>query len=99
MPPYSLNINGESISVDVDADTPLLWILREMVGLTGTKYSCGQGICGACTVLLDGSAVRSCILPVSEVGSQEITTIEGLSPSGDHPLQKAWLTEGVSQCG
>lgn len=99
MPPFSLNINGESRSVDVDADTPLLWILREMVGLTGTKYSCGQGVCGTCTVLLDGKAVRSCILPISEVGSQEITTIEGLSLSGDHPLQKAWLAEDVSQCG
>jgi isoquinoline 1-oxidoreductase alpha subunit len=99
MPPISLNINGESRTVDVDPDTPLLWVLREAVGLTGTKYSCGLGICGACTVLLDGKAARSCILPVSEVGRREITTVEGLSPAGDHPLQKAWLAEDVSQCG
>ena len=99
MPQFSLNVNGELRTVDVDGDMPLLWVLREVLALTGTKYSCGLGICGSCTVLLDGKAVRSCTLPVSDVGSQQITTIEGLSASGDHPLQQAWLAEDVSQCG
>ena len=99
MPQFSLNVNGELRTVDVDGDMPLLWVLREVFALTGTKYSCGLGICGSCTVLLDGKAVRSCTLPVSDVGSQQITTIEGLSASGDHPLQQAWLAEDVSQCG
>jgi len=99
MASFSLSVNGEAKTVDVDSDTPLLWVLRDALGMTGTKYSCGIGLCGACTVLLDGKASRSCNLPVSEVGSREITTIEGLSANGDHPLQSAWIEENVSQCG
>jgi len=95
-----LNINGKSVDIDVDGATPLLWVLREQAGLTGTKYSCGIGICGACTVHIDGAAVRSCVMPVSGVKpSQKITTIEGLSKDGDHPLQQAWLELDVPQCG
>ena len=95
-----LNVNGETIDTDVDGSTPLLWVLREQLGLTGTKYSCGIGLCGACTVLVDGEAVRSCVVPVSAVGAtQRITTIEGLSADGDHPLQQAWLELDVPQCG
>ena len=95
-----LNVNGETIDTDVDGSTPLLWVLREQLGLTGTKYSCGIGLCGACTVLVDGEAVRSCVVPVSAVGAkQQITTIEGLSADGGHPLQQAWLELDVPQCG
>lgn len=94
-----LIVNGEGYTVDADPDTPLLWVLRDTLGLTGTKYSCGQGLCGACTVHLDGEATRSCTIPVSEVAGREITTIEGLSPDGDHPLQRAWIAERVPQCG
>jgi len=95
-----LKINGELVDIDVDDSTPLLWVLREQLGLTGTKYSCGIGICGACTVHIDGEAVRSCMLPVSAFNaSQEILTIEGLSADGSHPLQKAWLELDVPQCG
>ncbi len=95
-----LNINGDLVEVEVNEATPLLWVLREQVGLTGTKYSCGIGICGACTVLVDGKAVRSCVVPVSALNaSQEIVTIEGLSPDGSHPLQKAWTELDVPQCG
>ena len=95
-----LKINGELVEVDVEASTPLLWVIREQLGLTGTKYSCGIGLCGACTVHIDGAAVRSCIVPVSSVSpSQEIVTIEGLSPQGDHPLQQAWEELDVPQCG
>jgi len=86
-----LTINGKTHDVNVDPDTPLLWVIREQVGLTGTKYGCGVAQCGACTVHLDGEPIRSCSLPVSAVGAdQKITTIEGLSPDGSHPLQKAW---------
>ena len=95
-----LKINGKIVDIDVDATTPLLWVLREQLGLTGTKYSCGIGLCGACTVHLDGAAVRSCVIPVSALtASQEITTIEGLSTDGSHPLQKAWQELDVPQCG
>ena len=95
----TLNINGEKKQVDVDPTTPLLWVLREDVELVGTKYGCGMSQCGACTVHLNGAAVRSCVLPVSAVANQPITTIEGLSEDGDHPVQKAWLEEDVAQCG
>lgn len=99
MTPITLTVNGQSQTVDVDPDTPLLWVLRDALGLTGTKYSCGQGLCGACTVHLDGEAVRSCRVPVSDVRDRQITTIEGLSPDGGHPLQQAWSAEKVVQCG
>jgi isoquinoline 1-oxidoreductase alpha subunit len=95
----SLNVNGQAHTVEVSPDTPLLWVLRDSLGLTGTKYGCGIGACGACTVHLDGEAVCSCTLPVGQVGERTITTIEGLSPNGDHPLQRAWIEEKVSQCG
>jgi len=96
----TLNINGERVEVDVDASTPLLWVVREQLGLTGTKYSCGIGICGSCTVHVDGAAVRSCTLPVSELAEgQEILTIEGLSANNDHPVQRAWAELDVPQCG
>ena len=95
----TLNINGEKKQVDVDPNTPLLWVLREDLDLVGTKYGCGMSQCGACTVPLNGAAVRSCVFPVSAVANQPITTIEGLSEDGDHPVQKAWLEEDVAQCG
>ena len=95
-----LNINGKLVDIDVDGSTPLLWVLREQLGLTGTKYSCGIGICGSCTVHINGEAVRSCIVPVSTLkASEAITTIEGLSPDGTHPLQQAWEELDVPQCG
>lgn len=95
-----LKINGKLVDIDVDGATPLLWVLREQLGLTGTKYSCGIGLCGACTVHVDGDAVRSCLVPVSTLSAtQEITTIEGLSADGNHPLQRAWLELDVPQCG
>ncbi len=96
-----LNVNGKSHEVDADPDTPLLWVIRELVGLTGTKYGCGVAPCGACTVHIDGVATRSCSLPVREVkADQKIVTIEGLSPDGmSHPLQKAWIELDVPQCG
>ena len=94
-----LNVNGGILTVDVSPDTPLLWVLRDTLGLTGTKYSCGIGECGTCTVHLDGEAFRSCTVPVSQAADKAITTIEGLSPSGDHPLQEAWIAENVPQCG
>ena len=99
MSPTTLTVNGETFSVEVRPDTPLLWVLRDKLGLTGTKYSCGEGLCGACTVHMDGEAVRSCVTPVSAVASRAITTIEGLAVDGDHPLQLAWITENVPQCG
>ena len=95
-----LNVNGRVVEVTADPDTPLLWAIRDHVGLTGTKYGCGVAQCGSCTVHLDGAGVRSCVLPVSAVQpSQKITTIEGLSAKGDHPLQKAWVQLDVPQCG
>ncbi|MCP4399716.1 MAG: (2Fe-2S)-binding protein, partial [bacterium] len=95
----TLNVNQKTYEVDVEPDTPLLWVLRDMLGLTGTKYSCGIGLCGTCTILLNGKAVRSCVLPVSNAQGAEITTIEGLSEDRSHPVQQAWLEEEVSQCG
>jgi aerobic-type carbon monoxide dehydrogenase small subunit (CoxS/CutS family) len=94
-----LNINGSDHSVDVEADTPLLWVLRDELQMTGTKFGCGLGLCGACTVLLNGKTVRSCVVPVSSVAGQPITTIEGLSKDKSHPVQKAWIAESVPQCG
>ena len=95
-----LNINGRMHDVQVDGDTPLLWVIREQIGLTGTKYGCGIAACGACTVHVDGVATRSCSMPVSAVTeAQKITTIEGLSPDGSHPVQKAWVALDVPQCG
>jgi isoquinoline 1-oxidoreductase alpha subunit len=99
MPTYSLKINGQTRQVEVDAATPMLWVLREHLNMPGTKYGCGVAMCGACTIHLNGSAVRSCQLPVSAVGNNEITTIEGLSAKGDHPVQVAWLDLDVAQCG
>jgi len=99
MASFTLNINGEQKQVDVAPSTPLLWVLRDHLDLVGTKYGCGIAQCGACTVHLNGNAVRSCSLPVSAVTSQEIVTIEGLSEKGDHPVQKAWLEVDVPQCG
>jgi aerobic-type carbon monoxide dehydrogenase small subunit (CoxS/CutS family) len=96
---FNLNINGETKEVDVDPATPMLWVLRDHIKLVGTKYGCGIAQCGACTVHLGDNAVRSCQLPVSAVGEQKITTIEGLSEHGDHPVQKAWLEIDVPQCG
>ena len=96
---FNLKINGEQKKVDVDPNTPLLWVIREDLNLVGTKYGCGVSQCGACTVHLNDAAVRSCVLPVSAVANQPITTIEGLSNEGDHPVQKAWIEEDVSQCG
>ena len=96
---FNLKINGEEREVDVDPNTPLLWVIREDLNLVGTKYGCGVSQCGACTVHLNDAAVRSCVLPVSAVANQPITTIEGLSYEGDHPVQKAWIEEDVSQCG
>ena len=96
----TLTVNGRVMSHDADADTPLLWVLREQLGLTGTKYGCGVAQCGACTVHIDGVPTRSCVRPASTVGAAEkITTIEGLSPDGQHPLQKAWIQLDVPQCG
>lgn len=96
---FTLNINGKDKQVDVDPSTPLLWVLRDHLDMVGTKYGCGIAQCGACTVHLNGNAVRACSLPVSAVSSQKITTIEGLSENGDHPVQKAWLDVDVPQCG
>jgi isoquinoline 1-oxidoreductase subunit alpha len=92
-------VNGSAKIADVDDDTPLLWILRDSLGLTGTKYGCGIGVCGACTVLEDGKAVRSCQIPAAHAGGRAFTTIEGLSPDANHPCQRAWLEENVAQCG
>lgn len=99
MPLYKLLVNGKTHEVDVAEDTPLLWVLRDHLGLVGTKYGCGIAQCGACTVHFDGVATRSCVLPVSAIGAAKITTIEGLSVTGDHPLQKAWDEVDVPQCG
>jgi aerobic-type carbon monoxide dehydrogenase small subunit (CoxS/CutS family) len=95
----SLKVNGRRYEVEVPAGTPLLWVIRENLGLTGTKYGCGMAQCGACTVHVNGQAVRSCVTPVSSVVAKEIVTIEGLSPDGSHPVQQAWIAEDVPQCG
>jgi isoquinoline 1-oxidoreductase alpha subunit len=95
----SFTLNGRQVSVDAAANTPLLWVIRDHVGLTGTKYGCGAGLCGACTVHLDGKAVRSCQTQVSDVTNKTVVTIEGLSPNASHPLQKAWVALEVPQCG
>src|SRR5216117_2809752 len=99
MPPIVLTVNGKRQSVDVAPDTPLLWVLRDNLGLTGTKFGCGIAQCGACTVHVDGEAVRSCVMPVSAVATHPITTIEGLSTPSTHRVQKAWVAEDVPQCG
>ena len=99
MPRYSLNVNGKLHSIEAPADMPLLWALRDLIGLTGTKYGCGEGICGACTVHQDGRAVRACQVTVAQAGRSQFTTIEGLSADGSHPCQRAWLAEDVAQCG
>ena len=96
---HRLVVNGTPRETEASADTPLLWILRESLGLTGTKFGCGAGLCGACTVHVDGEAVRSCSVPVESVGGAAITTIEGLSSDRSHPVQKAWIAEQVPQCG
>ena len=96
---FTLNVNGQEHEVDVHEDTPLLWVLRDSLGLVGTKFGCGIGQCGACTVHLNGNRVRSCRLPISNVGDQNVTTIEGLSANGDHPVQQAWQEIDVPQCG
>lgn len=95
----SFTTNGKSVSVETPSDTPLLWVIRDTLGMTGTKFGCGMAQCGACTVHLDGNPVRSCVTPVSAVAGKNVTTIEGLSPNGEHPLQKAWVKEQVPQCG
>ena len=94
-----LTVNGVAREVDADDDMPLLWALRDLLGLTGTKYGCGEALCGACTVHLDGHPVRSCVTPLRRAAGHAVTTIEGLSPTGDHPLQRAWVELGVPQCG
>jgi len=99
MTTYTLNINGREYRTDVAPDTPLLWVLRDHLGLVGTKYGCGIAACGACTVHLDGNPIRSCIQPVSSIGNARVTTIEGLSEKGDHPVQLAWDEVDVPQCG
>jgi isoquinoline 1-oxidoreductase alpha subunit len=95
----TLNVNGKDVNVNVEDDMPLLWALRDELGLTGTKYGCGIAMCGACTVHVDGQPVRSCVMPTSAVAGKKITTIEGLSPNGTHPVQKAWVKLQVPQCG
>jgi len=99
MSKFTLTINGKQHQVDVDPSTPMLWVLRDHLDMLGTKYGCGIAQCGACTIHLNGTATRACQLPVSAVGSSEITTIEGISENGDHPVQKAWLEHDVPQCG
>jgi isoquinoline 1-oxidoreductase subunit alpha len=96
---FTLNVNGSDRSVEVDADTPLLWVLRDELALTGTKFGCGLGLCGACSVLLNGKVVRSCVVPVRAVAGQSVVTIEGLSKDKSHPVQRAWIAENVPQCG
>jgi len=95
----TLRVNGQDHQVDAEPDMPLLWVIRDLLGLTGTKYGCGEALCGACTVHLDGETVRACVTPVRRAANRSITTIEGLSANGDHPLQKAWVELGVPQCG
>jgi isoquinoline 1-oxidoreductase alpha subunit len=95
----TLKVNGKEVSVEADPSTPLLWVLREKLGLLGTKFGCGQGLCGACTVHINGTAVRSCLTPVAAATNNEVTTIEGLSPDNSHPVQRAWLEADAPQCG
>ncbi|MGZ7079845.1 MAG: (2Fe-2S)-binding protein [Thermoanaerobaculia bacterium] len=97
--PTRLTVNGKVVQVGAAPDTPLLWVLRDELGMTGTKFGCGRGLCGSCTVLANGEAIRSCSTALSDVKTRKITTIEGLSPDGTHPLQKAWIAENVPQCG
>ena len=99
MAKFKLKVNGKSLEVDVDPSTPVLWVIRDHLNLLGTKYGCGIAQCGACTIHMNGAAVRSCVLPVSSVGDSELTTIEGISENADHPVQKAWLEHDVPQCG
>ncbi|MGB8674871.1 MAG: (2Fe-2S)-binding protein, partial [Candidatus Acidiferrales bacterium] len=99
MDSISIAVNGKHHSVEVAPDTPLLWVLRDTLGLTGTKFGCGQSLCGACTVHVEGEATRSCVTRISSVAGRNITTIEGLSPDGHHPVQAAWLEVQVPQCG
>ncbi|HYX31761.1 MAG TPA: (2Fe-2S)-binding protein [Oligoflexus sp.] len=94
-----LTVNGREMDTDLDPDMPLLWVLRDVMGLTGTKFGCGKALCGACTVHLDGAVVRSCVTPIRAASGHKVTTIEGLSTDGSHPLQKAWVAYGVPQCG
>jgi isoquinoline 1-oxidoreductase subunit alpha len=95
----TIEVNGASKQIDIESDTPLLWVLRDIVGLTGTKFGCGIAQCGACTVHIDGSPMRSCLVPIGALGGAKITTIEGLSPDNSHPVQRAWIAEDVPQCG
>ena len=99
MPHYSLSVNGQLHDVEAPAEMPLLWVLRDVLNLTGTKYGCGMSLCGSCTVHLDGEAVRSCQTSISSVGKKKVVTIEGLAPDASHPLQRAWIEEQVPQCG
>jgi len=99
MASFTLTVNGRKVTAEADPATPLLWVLRDTLGLTGTKFGCGASLCGACTVHLDGRAIRSCVTPISEAADKSITTIEGLSSNRSHPLQKAWIAEDVPQCG
>ncbi|MBI3003931.1 MAG: (2Fe-2S)-binding protein [Ignavibacteriales bacterium] len=99
MSSFTLTVNGKKHTVDVDPDTPLLWVLRDSIGLTGTKYGCGQGYCGSCTVHVDGEAIRSCTMAIESLSDKKVTTIEGLSPNSSHPIQQAWIAHDVPQCG
>ena len=99
MPKFKINVNGKTHKVKVDADMPLLWVLRDELGYTGTKYGCGRGLCGSCTLHLDGEATRACMTPIENANESTITTIEGLSEDNSHPIQKAWINHEVSQCG
>lgn len=99
METFQITVNGKKQDVTADPEMPLLWVIRDLLAMKGTKFGCGQALCGACTVLVDNEAVRSCSYPISQVGDQKITTIEGLSEDGDHPLQKAWVEHIVPQCG
>ena len=96
---FTIKVNGSTHSVDVDGDTPLLWVLRDVLGMTGTKFGCGMALCGACTVHINGNATRSCAKPISSVAGRNVTTIEGLSADGNHPVQQAWMEIDVPQCG
>jgi aerobic-type carbon monoxide dehydrogenase small subunit (CoxS/CutS family) len=99
MASFNITINGRKSTVEAEPDTPILWVLRDSLGLTGTKFGCGASLCGACTIHLDGRAIRSCVTPISDAGDKKITTIEGLSANRSHPLQQAWVAEDVPQCG